>query len=164
MPLTPPETLARLKDALAENGFIVLAEIEGAAVSDRLPEDYQLLYVAVPAAAAKAVELDAAAPSALAIPFSVFGVEGGTCVVAIDPVASRLALRRAAAQQTSDVAARAARQGLRQALGEIRPLSAPPVDAQREPAGDQGDRREHDHGEPVPAASSFQPFCITSIA
>ena len=88
VPLTPPETLARLKDALDENGFIVLAEIEGAAVSDRLPEDYHLLYVAVPAAAAKAVELDAAAPSALAIPISLVGAEGGTRVVAVDPVAS----------------------------------------------------------------------------
>ena len=86
VPQTPPEALARLKEVLAKERFVVLAEVEGKTIGPHFPGAYWLLHAAVPAAAAKAVQLDAAAPSAVAVPFSVFAIEGGSCIAANDPV------------------------------------------------------------------------------
>jgi glutaredoxin 3 len=88
VPLPPHEALARLRTALEEERFVVLAETDGKALSARVPDGYRLLYAAVPAAAAKAIELDATAPSAVAVPFAVYGEGEGSNVVAVDPVAS----------------------------------------------------------------------------
>lgn len=84
--LTPRAALARLKELLRENDLVVFAEIDGASISAGLPAQYTLLQIAVPASAAKAFEIDAAAPSALALPVAVYGVEGGSALAAADPV------------------------------------------------------------------------------
>jgi glutathione S-transferase len=84
--LAPRAALARLKELLRENDLVVFAEIDGALISPRLPSDYTLLEVGVQAAAAKAFEIDAAAPSAVALPVAVYGVEGGSALAAADPV------------------------------------------------------------------------------
>jgi glutaredoxin 3 len=84
----PQEALARLKDLLAGKDFLVAAEIAGPAIDARLPEDYVLLGVSIPLAAARAYEVDPRAPSAMLLPVSVAPADGGGSVVsAADPVA-----------------------------------------------------------------------------
>lgn len=84
--LAPRAAVARLRELLATNGLEVFAEVGGGTVSARLPEEYTLLLVGAPAAAAKAFEIDAAAPAAVALPVAVYPVEGGSAVAAPDPV------------------------------------------------------------------------------
>lgn len=85
-PLDPASALARLKQLLGENDLEVFAEVEGGLISPRLPAGYALLEAGVPAAAAKAFAVDAAAAAAIAVPFVVYPVEDGTVVAAADPV------------------------------------------------------------------------------
>lgn len=84
--LTPREAVARLKELLGQNDLEVFAEIDGASISARLPADYTLLVVGVPAAAAKAFQIDPAMPAAVALPVAVYAVEGGSTLAAPDPV------------------------------------------------------------------------------
>lgn len=84
--LTPRAAVARLKELLAANELEVVAGLDGASISARLPGGYALLMVAVPAAAAKAFELDPGMPAAIALPVAVYPVEGGSAVGAPDPV------------------------------------------------------------------------------
>ena len=58
----------------------------GSEISDRLPDSYVLLNATVPIAALKAIELDPTAVSAVLLPFAVMPVEGGSAIVAADPV------------------------------------------------------------------------------
>ena len=84
----PPRTaLARLKELLEARDFVVVAQLRGPKIDERLPKEYVLLHVTVPVAAAKTFELDPKAPAALLVPIAVVPVEGGGCVVAsADPV------------------------------------------------------------------------------
>jgi glutathione S-transferase len=84
--LSPRAAAARLKELLEAQGFAVLAEVTGAAISPRLPDEYLLLYASVPAAAVKAFQADPAAATAVALPFVVAPAEGGSIVAAPDPV------------------------------------------------------------------------------
>jgi glutathione S-transferase len=85
--LAPRAALARLKELLETNGLAVFAETDGADISRRLPAGYTLLAIGVPAAAAKAFALDAAAPSAVTLPVAVFPGEDGSVIAAADAVA-----------------------------------------------------------------------------
>ena len=58
----------------------------GPEISERLPDSYVLLHATVPAAAVKAIELDPTAVSAVLLPLAVVPVEGGSAIVAADPV------------------------------------------------------------------------------
>ena len=85
--LPPRAALARLKELLASNGFEIVTQVKGPKIAEALPDEYVLLHVAIPAAAAKAFESDPLAPSALLLPIAVVPVEGGSSVVAsADPV------------------------------------------------------------------------------
>jgi len=85
--LAPRAAVARLKELLARNGLVVLAEIDGADLSARLPAGLTLVVVGPPAAAAaKAFEADPDMPAALALPIVVYAVEGGSALGAPDPV------------------------------------------------------------------------------
>jgi glutaredoxin/uncharacterized protein (DUF302 family) len=85
--LAPRAALARLRELLEDKGFVVLAQIEGPAIDQRLPKEYTLLQIGVPAAAAKAFSVDPKAPAALMFPIAVFPTEDGRSVVAsADPV------------------------------------------------------------------------------
>ena len=85
--LPPRAALARLKELLADNGFEIVTQVKGPKIAEALPDEYVLLHVAIPAAAAKAFESDPLAPSALLLPIAVVPVEGGSSVVAsADPV------------------------------------------------------------------------------
>ena len=84
--LAPRAAVARLKGLLEESEIEVFAEIDGATISARLPADYTLLMVGVPAAAAKAFVVDPAMPAAVTLPVAVYAVEGGSAVAAPDPV------------------------------------------------------------------------------
>ncbi len=85
--LAPNVALAHLRELLEQGGFEVVSEVAGPAISDRLPETYVLLSVAVPTATVKVIELDPTAASAVALPIAVVPVDGGTAIVAADPVA-----------------------------------------------------------------------------
>lgn len=85
--LSPVATLARLKELVAENEMVVLAETPGRRISDRLDEHYTLLHVCAPTAAALAAETDAAAPTAMTIPISVTAAAAGSAVAVTDPLA-----------------------------------------------------------------------------
>lgn len=84
--LTPRAALARLKELLEANGLAVIAEITGADIAGRLPEEYRLVLVGVPAGAAKAFEIDPGMPAAIALPLAVYPVEEGSAIGAPDPV------------------------------------------------------------------------------
>jgi glutathione S-transferase len=84
--LTPRAALARLKELLERNGLAVFAEIDGASISGRLPAEYTLAMVGVPAAAAKAFEIDPDMPAAVTLPVAIYAVEGGSVIGAPDPV------------------------------------------------------------------------------
>lgn len=84
--LAPPAATARLRALLEQQGFAVLAEVSGDTVSPRLPPGYRLVYAALSATAAMAVEADPAAPAAVALPFVVTPQGEGSLVAAPDPV------------------------------------------------------------------------------
>lgn len=85
--LTPRAALARLRELLEEKGFVVLSQVKGPKISARLPKEYTLLQVTVPAAAVKTFDLDPLAPIALMLPVAVIPTEDGKSVVAAaDPV------------------------------------------------------------------------------
>jgi glutathione S-transferase len=84
----PRAALARLTELLEANDFTIVAQTRGPEIDERLPEEYVLLQVAVPAAAAKAFQLDPRAPTAMLLPIAVVPAEGGGSVIAgADPVA-----------------------------------------------------------------------------
>jgi glutathione S-transferase len=84
----PRAALARLTELLEANDFTIVAQTRGPEIDERLPEEYVLLQVAVPAAAAKAFKLDPRAPTAMLLPIAVVPAEGGGSVIAgADPVA-----------------------------------------------------------------------------
>ncbi len=79
--------LTRLRQALAEKGFLIIAETRGQEISERLPKDYILLSVTLPDAAAQAVEIDPLAVGALLLAVAVVPTaSGGSIVAAADPV------------------------------------------------------------------------------
>jgi glutaredoxin len=85
--LAPRAALARLRELLEDDGFVVLAQIEGPVIDQRLPKEYTLLQVSVPVAAVKAFTVDPKAPSALMFPIAVVPTEDGNSVIAsADPV------------------------------------------------------------------------------
>lgn len=84
--LSPRAAVARLRELLADKELVVLAEIDGADIGPRLPAGYTLLVVGAPAAAARAVEVDRAAPAAVALPVCVCATEEGSLIAVADPV------------------------------------------------------------------------------
>jgi glutathione S-transferase len=85
--ISPHAALTRLRQALAEKGFLILAETRGQEISERLPKDYVLLSVALPEAAAQAIEIDPLAAGALLLAVAVVPTaSGGSIVAAADPV------------------------------------------------------------------------------
>jgi glutaredoxin/uncharacterized protein (DUF302 family) len=85
--LAPRAALARLKELLEEKGFLVVAQIRGSKISERLPHEYVVLQVSVPVAAVKTLDVDPLAPVAMMIPIAVVPTEDGNSVVAsADPV------------------------------------------------------------------------------
>ncbi len=84
--LAPRAALARLRELLEQHGLAVFAEVEAAQVGPRLPADYALLLVGVPAAAAKAVQTDPGAPAAVTLPVAVCPTAEGSLVAAPDPI------------------------------------------------------------------------------
>lgn len=85
--LAPRAALARLKELLEEKGLVVLAEVKGQEISERLPQEYTILQVTLPAAAAKAFDVDPLTPAAIMVPIAVVPTEDGKSVVAAaDPV------------------------------------------------------------------------------
>ncbi len=67
----------------------MFAEIDGRDISARLPPEYTLVMVGVPAAAAKAFDIDPAAPSAVTQPVAVYAVEGGSALAAAAPASDQ---------------------------------------------------------------------------
>jgi glutaredoxin len=84
--LAPDKALARVKKLLKEHGFVVVAQTRGPKISERLPEEYVILQVTVPAAAVKSVELDPLAHTAVLLPIAVMPVSEGSVVSSADPV------------------------------------------------------------------------------
>jgi glutaredoxin/uncharacterized protein (DUF302 family) len=85
--LAPRAALARLREVLEEKGFVVLAQIKGSKINDRLPKEYTILQVTVPVAAVKTLDVDPLAPVAMMLPIAVVPTEDGKSVVAAaDPV------------------------------------------------------------------------------
>ena len=85
--LAPRAALARLRELLEEKGFVVLVQVKGPKISSRLPKEYTLLQVTVPAAAVKTFDLDPLAPVGMMLPVAVIPTEDGKSVVAAaDPV------------------------------------------------------------------------------
>ena len=85
--MPPRAALAHLRELLEEKGFKIITQVRGPKISEALPKEYVLLHVAIPVAAAKAVELDPLAPVALLLPIAVMPAEGGASVIATaDPV------------------------------------------------------------------------------
>jgi glutaredoxin/uncharacterized protein (DUF302 family) len=85
--LPPRAALARLRELLEEKGFVVLAQIKGPKINERLPKEYALLQVSVPVAAVKSMAVDPLAPVAMMLPVAVVPTEDGNSVVAAaDPV------------------------------------------------------------------------------
>ena len=85
-PLAPADALERLRLSLEEGGFEIVSETAGTEIGERLPDSYMMLGAAIPAAAAKAIDLDPAAVSAVVLPLAVIPVDGGSVFVAADPV------------------------------------------------------------------------------
>lgn len=85
--LPPRAALARLRELLATRGFTIVSQLRGPKISERLPKEYTILQVVVPAAAVKAFETDPLAPAAMLLPLAVIPTEDGNSVVAAaDPV------------------------------------------------------------------------------
>jgi len=87
LPLAPRAALARLRRLLEEKGFRIVAQIKGPKISELLPQDYVLLEVALPTAAAKSMEIDPLAPVAMLLPVALMPAsDGGSVVATADPV------------------------------------------------------------------------------
>jgi glutaredoxin/uncharacterized protein (DUF302 family) len=85
--LAPRAALARLREVLEEKGFVVLAQVKGPKINQRLPKEYTILQVTVPVAAVKTLDVDPLAPVAMMLPIAVIPTEDGRSVVAAaDPV------------------------------------------------------------------------------
>jgi glutaredoxin/uncharacterized protein (DUF302 family) len=85
--LAPRAALARLREVLEEKGFVILAQIKGPKINERLPKEYTVLQVTVPVAAVKTLDVDPLAPIAMMLPVAVIPTEDGNSVVAAaDPV------------------------------------------------------------------------------
>ena len=85
--LPPRAALAHLRELLEAKGFTIVAQIRGPKISERLPKEYVLLYVTIPVAAVKTVQIDPLVPGALLLPMAVLPADGGGSVIATaDPV------------------------------------------------------------------------------
>ena len=85
--LAPRAALARLREVLDEKGFVVLAQVKGPKIHERLPKEYVILQITVPVAAVKSLDVDPLAPVAMMFPVAVIPTEDGRSVVAAaDPV------------------------------------------------------------------------------
>jgi glutaredoxin len=85
--LAPRAALAHLRELLEAKGFTIVAQIRGPKISERLPKEYVLLYVTIPVAAVKTVQIDPLAPGALLLPMAVMPAAGGGSIIATaDPV------------------------------------------------------------------------------
>lgn len=85
--ISPHAALTRLRQALAEKGFLIIAETRGQEISERFPKDYALLSVTLPEAATQAVAIDPLAAGALLLAVAVVPTaSGGSIVAAADPV------------------------------------------------------------------------------
>lgn len=85
--LAPRAALARLREVLEAKGFVVLAQVKGPKINERLPKEYTILQVTVPVAAVKTMDVDPLAPVAMMFPVAVVPTEDGKSVIAAtDPV------------------------------------------------------------------------------
>lgn len=85
--LAPRAALARLRELLERKGFVILAQVKGPRIGERLPMEYVILQVTVPVAAVKSLDVDPLAPAAIMFPIAVIPTEDGKSVVAAaDPV------------------------------------------------------------------------------
>jgi glutaredoxin/uncharacterized protein (DUF302 family) len=85
--LAPRAALARLRELLEEKGFVILTQVKGPKINERLPKEYALLHVTVPVAAVKSLDVDPLAPIAMTLPVAVVPTQDGNSVVAAaDPV------------------------------------------------------------------------------
>jgi uncharacterized protein (DUF302 family) len=85
--LAPRAALARLRELLEGKGFVILSQVKGPRINERLPKEYTLLHVSVPVAAVKSLDVDPLAPIAMTLPVAVVPTEDGKSVVAAaDPV------------------------------------------------------------------------------
>ena len=85
--LAPRAALARLRELLEAKGFVIVTQIKGPKISERLPKEYIILQVTVPVAAVKSFDVDPLAPAAIMFPMAVVPTEHGRSVVAsADPV------------------------------------------------------------------------------
>jgi glutaredoxin/uncharacterized protein (DUF302 family) len=85
--LAPRAALARLRELLEDKGFVILEQVKGPRINERLPKEYVILQVTVPVAAVKSLEVDPLAPTAIMFPIAVVPTEEGKSVVAAaDPV------------------------------------------------------------------------------
>lgn len=80
--LAPRAALAHLLELLADKGLGVFAQMSGPDIDARLPKDYALLQVGVPAAAARAFDIDEAAPTAIMFPLAVVPTKDGRSRIA----------------------------------------------------------------------------------
>ena len=85
--LAPRAALARLRELLEEKGFLILAQIKGPKINERLPKEYVDPAGDVPVAAVKSLDVDPLAPGAIMFPIAVIPTEDGKSVIAsADPV------------------------------------------------------------------------------
>lgn len=85
--LPPRAALAHLRELLEAKGFTIVSQIRGPKINERLPKEYVLLYVTIPVAAVKTVQIDPLAPGALLLPMAVMPADGGGSIIATaDPV------------------------------------------------------------------------------
>jgi glutaredoxin 3 len=84
----PTKVLRRVKQALAAEGFKVVAQMRGDKLSPRLRSTYVLLHVAIPTAVIEAIAADPTVAAAVTTPLVVFPVEGGTAVAITKPGAA----------------------------------------------------------------------------
>ena len=67
---------------------MILAQIKGPKINERLPKEYVILQVTVPVAAVKSLSVDPLAPAAIMFPIAVIPTEDGKSIIAsADPVA-----------------------------------------------------------------------------
>ena len=85
--LAPRAALAHLRELLEAKGFTIVTQIRGPKINERLPKEYVLLYVTIPVAAVKTLQIDPLVPGALLLPMAVMPADGGGSVIATsDPV------------------------------------------------------------------------------
>ena len=61
--LAPRAALARLREVLEEKGFVIVTQVKGPKINERLPKEYTILHVTVPVAAVKSLDVDPLARS-----------------------------------------------------------------------------------------------------